>query len=185
MAEKDALRNNKIESGSGGLFFKVSPGDSAKIRVLTTDPYVTKDKWGNTRFGFVIYNFTEGKAQILSKGPGFASKIQALHNDEDWNADIQKIDLKVSCESTGPDIKDIKYDINPLPKTETLTKDQIAEAQKINLEEVIKDMGARLSTLQSPDDLPENKEVLSDTNEDVVVEDMDEDEPVDLSDIPF
>ena len=172
--EVDALRDKKIETG-GGLFVKTVEGTPIKLRVLTVDPVVSKDPYGGTKFAFIVWNYTENRAQILNKGGSVAKEIQRLHLDEDYGANIQKMGIKIT--TTGQ-LKETRYSVDPLPNVEELTKEQIEEAKKIKLDEVIK-MGIRYSKLTSTDDLtvPEND------SEDVVIDDVDEE--VDLSDIPF
>ena len=190
MAEKDALRDKKIESGGGGLFVKIADGTPIKMRVLTTDPIISRDSWGGTKFAFVVWNYTENKAQILNKGSSIATEIQRLHLDEDYGANIQKMGIKITASGQG---KDTKYSVDPLPNVEELTKDQVEEAAKIRLEDAVKH-GIRYSEFTTSDDLPEAPEGGSEdtnpkvenqpSNEEPVIEDIG-DEPISLDDIPF
>lgn len=188
MAEVDALRDKEISSGGGGLFVKFEQGKPLKLRVLTIDPIVSKDQWGGTKYAFIVYNHTEQKAQILNKGTSIANEIKKLHLDDDWGGNIQKIDIKIEAEGSG---KDTKYTVNPVREAVELTQEQIKEARDIRLEDAVKN-GARLSTLESDSDIPEyipNDDGGSESpnpkaKKEVVIEDID-DEPVDLSDIPF
>lgn len=179
----DALKTFKFESG-GDLFVKITEDKPVKLRVLTTDPLVSYDQWGNLRFSFVVWNFTENKAQVLNKGASIAQPIQGLHMDEDYGADIQKLDIKVTATGSG---KETKYTVNPLPKSEELTDEMIKQAKKIDLEKIIKD-GKRMSALNEGEklSLPQAvREEPEEESEETVIEDINEDEPVDLSDIPF
>lgn len=174
MDEVDAMRGAKPANG-GGLFLTDFP---AKIRVFTLDPLLAQDKFGNTRYAFVVWHFDEDKPKILNKGPSFYNRFLAIHNDEDWGADIRKIDIKITAEGSG---KDTRYSISPLPKSESLTNDQIREAAKIRLEDVIKN-GVRLSEINKGARVPtiqlEPEFTQSDAGE------MDGAE-VNLNDIPF
>lgn len=183
----DPLSNFDFSSfGGSGLFVKFLPGEPLTLRVLTTDPMVTNESYDDkrtgetivgTKFSFIVYNFTEDKAQIWKATAKTASKIGELHVDEDFGANIQKIDLKV----TAPNKGEIKaYDIQVLPKARELTGVQLEEAKAIDLDEKIKD-GQRMSFYK-----PEEKQVpvkQIETAEDEVHEVTDE--PIDLSDIPF
>jgi len=180
MAEKDALRDKNIPGSGGGLFTKLTEGNPIKLRVLTTDPMVTRDKWGNTRFAFVVWNYTEEKAQILNKGSSIASEIKRLHLDEDYGANIQEIGIKIT---TKGQLKDTRYSVDPLPNIEKLTKKQLEELKKVDLEKAVKN-GVRLSELESEEDIPVNPNLEVERTEDVVIEDIDEEE-VDLSEIPL
>lgn len=186
----DALSEFKFKE-SGGLFLTISKGDSVKIRVLTTDPLVTLNKkYGNTIFNFIVWNWDEGKAQVLSKGASIARPIQRIHTDEDYGADIQKVDLKLVATSTGPEDKDVEYSVNPLPKAENLTKEQLEEAKQIDLEKAVGGNGTRMSELNKGADLTPDvndqdgvDDRRDDSGKDEVV--LDDDEPADLSEIPF
>lgn len=197
MAEdKDALRDfdfNKVTGG--GLFLKFKAGEAVTLRILTTDPVMSVDsKYGGTYFGFIVYNFTEGKAQILNATPGVAKRIQALHFDEDFGANIRKIDLKIT--PSGEKLER-KYEIQVLPTTKDLTNDMVLEAKAIDLEETIaKGAGftKRMSLYDQDEFNRKQKEFAggeddepiapskSITEDDVVIDD---DEPINLDDIPF
>ena len=189
MAESDALRGFDFSSfGGGGLFLKFQAGKPVTLRVLTTDPIVTTKEFEgsdgevnlSTQFSFIVYNFTDSKAQILSASPGVARKIGELHVDEDFGADIRKIDIKIS--PTGEKLTR-KYDIQVLPKTNTLTTEQIKECAAIKLDEAVKD-GDRMSLYDPEKVKAEPKAVPANGGDDEEVE-VDTDEPIDLSDIPF
>lgn len=191
MAEADALSKfdfSKVTKPS--LFVKFEAGKPLVLRVLTVDPVVSTqtfedEKTGetsvNTKFGFIVYNFTDEKAQILSATPNMAKKIGELHVDEDFGANIRKIDIKIS--PTGEKLKR-RYDIQVLPKTNELTNAQIKEAQAIDLDEKIEG-GSRMS-LYDPKDFnkPEEKPTPAENDAEVEIEDIG-DEPVNLDDIPF
>lgn len=169
------------ENESQSLFLSVKKGDSIKLRVLTTDPVVSKDKYGNTRFAFIVWNYTENKAQILNKGASIARPIQQLHLDEDYGANIQKIDIKLIATSTGSEDKDVEYTLTPLPKAETLTVEQIKEAEKIKLDEIIKN-GTRMSEINQGAPV---KSVEPEVPQADTVHEVQDDEPINLDDIPF
>jgi hypothetical protein len=186
MADTDALKDFQFPKNKG-LFTTFEDGDEFKIRVLTTDPVVsTKEFEGadgeiniSTKFAFVVYNWTVGKAQILNAGATITKAIQKLHQDEEWGANIKNMDIKVSA--TGQQ-KQRKYTVTPLPKAETLTKEQIEECKAIDLDKVIAD-GQRMSFYKpeerSPKAVPANE-----PGDDIVIEDIGE-EPINLDDIPF
>lgn len=179
MAELDALSNYQFEDNAG-LFLKFKDGDEFKLRVLTTDPVVTNKEFTNpdgtislsTRFAFIVYNFTLGKAQILDAAPTVTREIQVIHQDEDFGANIKKVDVKIKA--TGDKLKR-RYSVSVLPKAENLTMDQIKECQKLNLDELIKD-GQRMS-FYKPE---EEKEIQVDE-----IHEVPEGEEIDLDSIPF
>jgi hypothetical protein len=156
---------------SNNLFLSPKKGDSIKMRVFTINPMVSTDKFNNKRFAFVVWNYNEGRAQILNKGASIAKLVQRLHLDKDYGSDIRNIDVKLTATSTGSESKDVEYSIIPLPKAESLTPDIQSEVDKINLEEIIP-TGQRLSEYMSGDGDEEPIEPA-------------EDEPMNLDGIPF
>lgn len=194
MAETDALKGFDFgKFGGGGTFLKFKAGEPVVIRVLTVDPVLNIDsKFGNTAFGFIVYNFTEGKAQILNASPGVAKRIQAIHFDQDFGANIRKIDLKISPEGEK---LNRKYEIQVLPTAKELTPAMINEAKELDLEDIIgKNAGftQRLSLYDQEEYNRKNKELNPDEedgspapNDEDAPLDLSDDEPINLDDIPF
>jgi len=198
MSETDALSKFDFSKVTKpGLFIKFEAGKPLTLRILTVDPMVTTvtfedEKTGEenlqTKFAFIVYNFTDSKAQILSATPNMAKKIGELHTDPDFGEDIRKIDIKIS--PTGEKLSR-KYDIQVLPKTNELTNEQIKECVAIKLEDKVSD-GQRMSfykpeekVIQVDDEEKHTPGVADATKEDeVVIEDIG-DEPINLDDIPF
>ena len=167
--EVDALKQYKFKEATGGdLFTTVKSDQPQKLRVLTLDPIVHVDKFANTRYAFVVYNYTVGKAQILDKGASIAKQISDLHLDDDYG-DINKIDIKITATGEG---METRYSVNVLPKTESLTVDQIKEAANIKLDEIVKG-GTRMSALNNGEPL-----------QTATPEYTDEDAPISLDDLP-
>lgn len=185
MSEQDALSKFDFSSfGGSGLFLKFEAGRPVTLRILTVDPVVQNQEYEDattgeitltTKFCFVVYNFTDEKAQILSATPTMARKIGELHVDPEFGADIKKIDIRIS--PTGEKLTR-RYDIQVLPKARELTNPQIEEAREIKFDEKVKD-GQRMSFYDPAKAEPKKKE------EDIVIEDIDIDEPINLNDIPF
>lgn len=174
--EVDALKQYRFKEATGGdLFTTIKSDQPQKLRVLTLDPIVHVDKFANTRYAFVVYNYTVGKAQILDKGASIAKQISDLHLDDDYG-DINKIDIKITATGEG---METRYSVNVLPKTEVLSVDQIKEAANIKLDEIIKN-GTRMSALNDGAPLPT---VQVETPDEVTDEQLDEE--IDLSSIPF
>ena len=190
--------------GGGSLFLKFEADKPVKLRVLTTDPLVYIDKFANTRFAFIVYNLTDGKAQILQATPGMARRIGEIHKDEDFGANIQKVDVKITPTGAG---MERRYTIQALPNATDLTQAQLKEAKEINLEEKVgKDapMAQRMSFYDreafnaAHQQAEDEQEVVSGYDKakaqadalrpgetpDEVVEDIG-DEPINLNDIPF
>lgn len=203
MADNDALRNFEFPRGKG-LFLTFSDGDEFKVRVLTTDPVVsenvyedpkTGDETVTTKFAFIVWNFTLNRAQILNAGATITREIQRLHQDEEWGANIKKMDIKISA--VGEKLSR-RYTITPLPKAETLNADQVKECQAIDLDTKID--GQRMSFYKpKPEDDNGYKQAKAKAEElrqrrpDESEEDyqnslgtaLGNDEPINLDDIPF
>jgi hypothetical protein len=200
MAETDALSKFDFSKVTGGgLFLKFVPGEPVVVRVLTVDPIVANESYEDkrtgetivgTKFSFIVYNWTEEKAQILKATPNTAKRIGELHVDEDFGSDIRKVDLKI----TPPEKGEIKaYLIEVLPKAKELTNKIIKECAAIKLDEKVD--GDRMSFYDPAKFNAESgyekakataaalKGEVAEDGE-TVVEDIG-DEPIDLGDIPF
>lgn len=156
--ENDALSGAKF---GGGLYLKDFP---AKIRVLTLDPMVY-NYMGNTVYAFIVWNQTDQKPQILAKGPGFAKRFQEIHMDEDFGANVRRIDIKIT--TNGKSGMETRYTITPIGVPQDLANDQIQEASSVNLEDKIKEKnpGAlRLSQINAGEQLApsQSQELTSD-----------------------
>lgn len=136
----DPLKNYKPEETTSGLWLKFKAGDTVKLRVLTKDPVVGLDNFANTRYNFVVWNYTEDKAQILAAGKSILNQLIAIHVDDDF-ASLQETDIKISA--TGEKMER-EYNVMPLPTSSELTKEQVEEAARIDLEERVNG-GIRMS----------------------------------------
>lgn len=172
MAEIDALRDAQPVKG-GGLFLSEFP---ARIRVLTTNPIVSKDNYGNTRYAYVVWCLDDNKPHVINKGPSVHNQFLAIHQDPDYGSDIRKIDLKIVVSGKG---KETRYTVNPLPETKELTNEQIKQAAEVNLDNVIKN-GIRLSEFNQGEKVPS-----SDTEPEDTVYEVTGDEDINPDGIPF
>jgi hypothetical protein len=209
MAETDSLSGfdfNRVSKP--GKFLKFEAGKPVTVRILTKDPIVQERTYEgdgdiniSTKFCFIVYNFTDEKAQILSAGPSMARTFQRIGSDEDFGANLQKCDIKISPE--GEKLKRV-YDINVIRHSgneKALTQAMIDEAKNINLDEDITDgnrgrlsrweptgvkPGARVAAPADGVDIPPEDDGNQEppANPDVVIEDIG-DEPINLDDIPF
>lgn len=225
MSERDALRDmDKFNRMTGsGLFIKFRADVPLVLRVLTTDPVVSETEFTDrqtgeitlsTRFAFIVYNFTEEKAQILQASPAMARKIGEIHSDDDFGGNIRNVDIKITPSGEG---LERRYDIQVLPKPRTLTRDMIEEAKKIDLDKSVKNSKGRMSDYDTDPvgtggsavgsggsgtpgydsakekargigkkdvDVPTEEDDTPPANPDEVVDDIG-DEPINLDDIPF
>lgn len=208
MAEQDSLSNfdfNKVSKP--GKYLKFEAGKPVTIRILTKDPVVQErtfegdgDTNISTKFCFIVWNFTDERAQILSASSSMARTFQSVGKDEDFGANLQKCDIKISPE--GEKLKRV-YDINVLRHSgseKPLTAAMVDEAKQINLDEDVKDNKGRLSQWEPTGIKPgvkatapsdgvdtapaDDVDQTPPANTDVVIEDIG-DEPIDLDDILF
>src|SRR5882724_9102608 len=152
MSERDSLNADSFNRVVGsGIILKFQADVPVTLRILTTDPVVSETEFTDketgeinlsTRFAFIVYNFTEGKAQILQASPNMARWIGTKHNDQDWGANIRKVDIKIT--PTGEGLKR-RYDLEVLPKARILTQTMIDEARNIDLDHQVKDSRGRMS----------------------------------------
>jgi hypothetical protein len=199
MTEQDSLSNfdfNKVSKP--GKFLKFEAGKPVTIRVLTRDPVVVEKEFENkktgevslsTRFCFVVWNFTDERPQILSAGPTMGKTFQRIGNDDDFGANLQKCDIKISPE--GKMLERV-YDINVLRHSgseKQLTKEMITEAAKIDLLKDIEENRGRLSEWEPPKkeaiDQTPPEESEDQSNPSIGLSDEEMNEPLDLSSIPF
>lgn len=196
MAEADALSKFDFGSVTSGIFLKFEAGKPLTIRVLTTDPVVYQNEFEDketgemtltTKFAFIVYNFTDGRAQILQATPNMAKKIGELHTDPDFGANIREIDIKIS--PTGEKLMR-RYDIQVLPKATEMTAAQINEAKEIDLDEKMKDKHGTRMTYWDPKKVKSGYEQAKEKAQalrglDQEVAENESETEIDLNDIPF
>jgi hypothetical protein len=126
----DGLSNLQFkESNSESNFIKFVAGTPVKLRVFTTNPTIHINRYGKEQISFAVWNWDEDKAMILSKGPSIARQISHLHNDEDFGADITKLDIKIM--PTGEDMNR-EYSVNVLPKAQDISEEQIEALKELD-----------------------------------------------------
>ncbi len=199
MAEQDSLKDFDFDRISKpGKFLKFTAGKPVTVRILTKDPVVQEKEFTakngdvnmSTKFCFIVWNFTDERAQILSATPKMARTFQRVAVDEDFGANLQKCDIKISPEG---EMLDRVYDINVIRHSgneKPLTADMVNEAKEINLDEDVQDNRGRLSEWEPAAASTSGYEsakataaaISGKTTEEV--EDI-SDEPINLDDIPF
>lgn len=196
MSETDALSTFDFSKVmKPGVWLKFVPGEPFTLRILTTDPLVTSESYEDkrtgetrvdTKFSFIVYNFTLDKAQVLKTTPKTAQRIAEIHLDDEYGADIRKVDVRI----TPPEKNEIKaYLVEVLQKTRTLTNDQIKEAQAISLEDLMPD-GGRMSFYDKDKENRKQQETPGHDYAEEVAEGLKKDveptdEEIDINSIPF
>lgn len=135
----DPLSNLQFKEGgeSSSEFIKFKAGEAVKLRVFTTNPTIHVNRFGKEQISFAVWNWDEDKAMILSKGPSIARQISQIHIDEDFGADITKLDIKIL--PTGEDMNR-EYSINVLPKAVDISGAQLEALEELdkNLSKIFK-----------------------------------------------
>ena len=116
----------------------------------------------------------------MSAGATITRAISDLHNDEDYGADVTKVDVKII--PTGEKMER-RYSIQVLPKAANLTPEEIAKAEELdgNLEKLVKN-GIRAEEYNNGGELPDvvaevNAELDADLLDSMPPDWLDEDEP--------
>jgi len=161
------------------------------VRILTKDPVIQEKLFGkgadmnmSTKFCFVVWNFTDEVAQILSATPKMARTFQNIATDPDFGSNLQKCDIKISPEG---EMLERVYDINVLRHSgseKPITASMVEMAKEIDLDKDVQDSKGRLSTWEPPTATKANPPVKAEAAVDQVIEDMGG-EPINLDDIPF
>lgn len=118
-----------------GLYLKLEDGEVVKARIAS-DPYIFNNNYKgqiSTRYGWVVYNYGEDRAQIFQQGVTGYRTIANLAADSDWG-DPKGFDIRISREGIGTDTK---YHITPLPNKAPLTAEQLAKVKEINFTEKV------------------------------------------------
>lgn len=148
MADNDPLSSFDLDQfRKPSVYLKFEPGKAVVVRVLSTDPVMyntsfedkkTGEQIVTTKFAWTVYNFTAKAAQVMQTTPNLSKKLQELHNDPDFGGDLKKMDLKITPPAPGVIAA---YEVQVLPKTQEMTQEQVKEAMKIKLDELLKDKG--------------------------------------------
>lgn len=180
----------KPEGGGESQFLKTEDGNTYRLIILSDALHYLSEWEGNwnDRYAWIVFNTEEKKVQILSKGISVFKQVFELAIDEDWGYPQYNYDIKLKHKGTG---KSTEYTVTPGKKLEDndSMKILLAEAEKIDLKNILKggiwiteeNLGEKPKKIKKTDD--GTAEEVEDSGE-TVIEDIDE-EPVDLSDIPF
>lgn len=173
----------KVESSGSGEYLRLKDGDNFKIRFYG-EVVVYVDNYGNTRWGNIVWNHTEGKAQAYSFTKTIVNRVKELENDEDWG-DVREYDVKVS--RVGSTKEDTEYNLTPSPKSQPLNEEQINACKELDPLKMFK--GSVTVEALENGVLPDGAEDAGYKKARAIAEKLgakfDDDEPVDLSEIPF
>lgn len=179
----NVYKNYKAPS-EGGMFLKFEDGEINHLR-LGSEPYiftssftdkVTGETTISTKYAWKAWNYGNSLAQVIQLPVSGFRQIQDLAVDPDWG-DPTVYDIKIT--RTGKGLT-TKYSVVPNPNKSALGKEEKEALDAIRVGEAVK--GVPLSQVADGADLP-----LPPKNKikDVIIEDMDENEKVNLDEIPF
>lgn len=169
-------------SGGNDLYLKLNDGDKVKGRVASEPAISVYSEGQKPRYSWIIFvrefnGKPVNKPQILTKGISVYNGIADLV--EEWG---EPTEFDVVIKRTGAGLNDTEYSVTPVKTSEDLTKEQLAEVEKIDLPQAIK--GKWLSAYVDDGELPDPITAGKFTD-DIAPMPTDEDAPIDINDIPF
>lgn len=181
-----SIYNDHKPENDGGLYIKLKDGDKVKGRIASEPAISVYSEGDRPRYSWILFvrefnGRTVNKPQILTKGISVYNAIADLV--EEWG---EPTEFDVAIKRTGSGLSDTEYSVTPIRTSTDLTKEQLAEIEKVDLCQAIK--GRWLSEYVEDGFLPEP--VVEKSNDekakkdDVVIEDIG-DAPINLDDIPF
>lgn len=134
----DSIYKQHRPGNSDDLYCKLLDGDKIKGRIVG-EPSMSVYKQGDKpRYSWLIFvREKNGKPvnrpQILTKGISVYNGIADLA--EDWG---DPTEFDVAIKRTGSGLQDTEYSVTPVKSSPDLTKEELAEAEKINLVQATK-----------------------------------------------
>lgn len=170
-------------SNSDDLYLRLKDGDAIKMRIFSEPAIVLYEEGQRPRYAWVVINHNSKKVQVYGAGISVYSQIANLA--EEWGEPTE-FDIVVRRKGSGQ--FDTEYSVTPTKTPIAPTREQEAEAEKIDLLNATK--GKWLADYEKDGQLPDpvKGDAPPTTSEkplkpDVVIEDIDE--PIDLKSIPF
>jgi hypothetical protein len=188
MSDNKSIYQQHRPGGSDDLFLRLKDGDAVKMRIYSKPAIVLYKEGQRSRYAWIVINHNNKKAQVFGSGVSIYSQIADL--EEDWGEPTE-FDITVRRKGSGQ--FDTEYSVTPVKNSTAPTKEQEAEADKIDLLNATK--GKWLEDYMKDGELPapvlEGKEEESPPKEpdpELTPEEealLDSDEPIDLKDVPF
>lgn len=181
---------HKPEQGGGGLYLKITDGQTVKIRIAS-EPAIFQsesqpDEHGqtriSTRYGWLVWNQDDQTAQILQQSATFFKNLAVLAQDDEYG-DPTGYDIKIKRVGSG---LETTYTITPSANREPLGASAKQELAGVNLIEKLAASPFSQNVLWlSEFDNPKKTRVEDKSLvEDTVITDIGS-EPINLDDIPF
>lgn len=169
MTDVKSLYSSNKPTGGNGLFLKIDPDKSAKLRILGLPIAFDSEYEGKVskKWAWPVYNHDEEKVQILQGGAQIYTGLLALIEDDDWG-DPAEYDITVKRSGSGTDTK---YAVNGA----RTSKEVPADLEIPDVQAVIGASPSASNVRKLGEEAPQKDVVLDDIS----------DEPIDLSEIPF
>lgn len=137
------FKDVKVPSSGGGDYLRLKDGDNFKVRFFG-EVVIFNDNYGNTRWGNVVWNYDENKAQAYGYTKTIVNRVQELEGDSGWGdvrdyddwGDVRNYDVKVSRK--GSTKEDTEYSLIPYPNSKPLTKEQSEACKALDLFKMFK-----------------------------------------------
>jgi len=196
----NVYRRYTVPDGAGGLYLKFEDGKTFILRIAS-EPVVyetvyaegTDKESTSSKFAWVVWDVETKSARILSLPVTAYRQVAAFASDDEYG-DPRRYNLKITRTGTA---LETKYEVIASPKTSPLSEldsDAPDAVKKIDLIERIK-AGNGVHNVNWLEDAVNSQEVkpvnkvskneVTHPTDDVIIEDVDEDEKIDLSKIPF
>lgn len=176
----DNVYKSHRPGGGDSDYLRLKDGDKVKLRIASEPAVSVYKKGDRPRYNWVVWNRELGKPQVYSSGVSVYSQIADLA--EDWGLPTT---FDITIKRTGSGMQDTEYSVVPVKTSEDLTKEQQAEVDKKDLLAACK--GKWLADYVEDGKLPEP--VTSEESKPATADNPpphgDDDEPIQLSDIPF
>lgn len=149
-----SIYNDHKPGSTSDLYLKLGDGDKVKGRIAS-EPAISVYKEGDKpRYSWIIFvrefnGKVIDKPQILTKGVSVYNGVADAA--EAWDEEPTQFDVIIK--RTGSGLSDTEYSVTPVKTSDDLTKDQLAEVNKINLPQAIK--GKWLADYVDDRELPE------------------------------
>lgn len=176
-------QDHKPESGDS-LYLKLKDGDKVKLRIAS-DPAVTTFDGEKLRYNWVVWNRDLKKAQVYSAGVSVFKQLAELYDE--WG---EPTEFDITIKRTGSGQYDTEYNVNPVPKSETLDSKERSAVKAVDLIDSCK--GRWLSEYMEDGVMPQTLE-KNDSKGSQSVSEMSDEElasidakgPINLDDIPL
>lgn len=161
------------------LYLKLADGNKVKGRIVSEPAISVYSEGQKPRYSWIIFvrefnGKPVNKPQILTKGISIYNGIADLVDE--WG-DVQEFDIVIK--RTGAGLNDTEYSVTPVKTSADLTKEELAEVEKIDLVQATK--GKWLADYIDDKELP--TPITSGGLDPVITEIPDE--PINMEDIPF